>query len=33
VRATPTFFIGRQRLDGVVPLQRLLQAAREVMDV
>lgn len=28
VRATPTFFIGNQRLDGVVSLQRLLDAAR-----
>lgn len=28
VRATPTFFIGDQRLDGVVPLQRLAEAAR-----
>lgn len=33
VRATPTFFIGRQRLDGVVPLERLLQAAGEAIDV
>ena len=28
VRATPTFFIGSQRLDGVVPLQSLRDAAR-----
>ncbi len=28
VRATPTFFIGSQRLDGVVPLAQLVTAAR-----
>jgi predicted DsbA family dithiol-disulfide isomerase len=28
VRATPTFFIGEQRLDGAVPFSQLLDAAR-----
>jgi predicted DsbA family dithiol-disulfide isomerase len=28
VRATPTFFIGEKRLDGAVPYQQLLDAAR-----
>ena len=28
VRATPTFFIGEQRLDGAVPYSQLLDAAR-----
>ncbi len=28
VRATPTFFIGERRLDGAVPVDRLLDAAR-----
>ncbi len=27
VQATPTFFIGEQRLDGAVPVEQLLQAA------
>jgi len=30
VSATPTFFIGRERLDGVVPVARLRQAAGAV---
>lgn len=28
VRATPTYFIGEQRLDGAVPLEQLREAAR-----
>ena len=28
VRATPTFFVGEKRLDGVVPLAQLMSAAR-----
>ncbi len=31
VRATPTFFIGRQRLNGAVPVQRLTDAARAAL--
>jgi len=28
VKATPTYFIGEQRLDGAVPVEQLLQAAK-----
>lgn len=28
VRATPTFFVGEKRLDGVVPVAQLIEAAR-----
>lgn len=31
VRATPTFFIGESRLDGVVPFEKLLSAARQAV--
>ncbi len=30
VKATPTYFIGEQRLDGAVPVEQLVQAARAV---
>jgi len=30
VRATPTFFIGKRRLDGAVPVDQLVQAAQAV---
>lgn len=31
VKATPTIFIGEQRLDGAVPLERLREAARSAL--
>lgn len=31
VRATPTFFVGARRLDGVVPVDRLFEAAQDAM--